>query len=219
MKTYKDLLYEYENSDLPRLGVNLPGQDTQKGQVLLYLYQQLGRVVTKAEAEKVVCERLNIQSKDLQSLRHLGKQDGFNILQAGSLSAGYKLKRGEYMLVDLKTVNPYFDISRRDERNLDFQELKKRYRHACATCGTQEGKRNRYTDEAAILEKGHKDPARAMENFNIIPQCQLCNKVAKDNWIFDDYGRVTRITPQGLLARHNKAQKIEFLEVLLADLT
>ena len=22
-----------------------------------------------------------------------------------------------------------------------------------------------------------------MENFNIIPQCQLCNKVAKDNWV------------------------------------
>ena len=75
MKTYKDLLKEYENSDLPELGVKLPRQNTQKGQVLLYLYQQLGRVVTKAQAEKVVCERLNIQSKDLQSLRHLGKQD------------------------------------------------------------------------------------------------------------------------------------------------
>ena len=220
MKTYKDLLKEYENSDLSELGVKLPRQNTQKGQVLLYLYQQLGRVVTKAQAEKVVCERLNIQSKDLQSLRHLGKQDGFNILQAGSASGGgYKLKRGEYMLMDLKTVNPYFDISRRDESNLDFQELKKRYRYTCATCGTVEGKKHRYSDEVAMLEKGHKDPARTMENFNIIPQCQLCNKVAKDNWVFDDYGRVTRITPQGLLVRHSKIQKIEFLEVLLADLT
>ena len=219
MKTYKDLLKEYENSDLPELGVKLPREETQKGQVLLYLYQQLGRVVTKAQAEKVVCERLDIQSKDLQSLRHLGKQDGFNILQAGSTRAGYKLKRGEYMLMDLKTVNPYFDISRRDESNLDFQELKKRYRHSCATCGAQEGKKHRYSAEVVVLEKGHKDPARIMENFNIIPQCQLCNKVAKDNWVFDDYGRATRITPQGLLTRHSKAQKIEFLEVLLADLT
>lgn len=220
MKTYKDLSKEYENSDLPAFGVKLPRQDTQKGQVLLYLYQQLGRVVTKTEAERVVCERLNIQTKDLQSLRHLGKQDGFNILQAGSvLGGGYRLKRGEYMLVDLKTVNPYFDISRRDERNLDFQELKKTYHHACATCGAQEGNKHRYTGETVILEKGHKDPAKAMEDFNIIPQCQLCNKVAKDNWVFDDYGRVSRITTQGLLVRHSKAQKIEFLEALLADLT
>ena len=220
MKTYKDLLKEYENSDLSELGVKLPRQNTQKGQVLLYLYQQLGRVVTKAQAEKVVCERLNIQSKDLQSLRHLGKQDGFNILQAGSASGGgYKLKRGEYMLMDLKTVNPYFDISRRDESNLDFQELKKRYRYTCATCGTVEGKKHRYSDEVVMLEKGHKDPARTMENFNIIPQCQLCNKVAKDNWVFDDYGRVTRMTTQGLLTRHSKTQKLEFLEALRADLT
>jgi len=219
MKTYNDLTKEFEASVLSTSGVRLPRENTQKGQVLLYLYQKLGRIVTKTEAEKVVCERLNIQSKDLQSLRHLGKQDGFNILQAGAMRGEYKFKRGEYTLLDLETVNPYFDISRRDESNLDFRELKKKYHYACATCGAREGKKHRYTAEIVALEKGHKDPAKAMENFNIIPQCQLCNKVAKDNWVYDDYGRVTRMTTQGLLTRHSKTQKLEFLEALRADLT
>ena len=105
MKTYNDLTKEFEASALSTSGVRLPRENTQKGQVLLYLYQKLGRIVTKTEAEKVVCERLNIQSKDLQSLRHLGKQDGFNILQAGAMRGEYKFKRGAKEEIPLRMRN------------------------------------------------------------------------------------------------------------------
>tara|TARA_R100000008_G_scaffold82977_1_gene67840 strand:- start:524 stop:1183 length:660 start_codon:yes stop_codon:yes gene_type:complete len=218
VKTYKELQSTFKASGLSEFGVKLPRENSQKGQVLLFLFQNRGRVITKAEAERVVCGRMNKQTKDLQSLRHLGKQSGFNILQAGSIYEGRKLKKGEYVLVDLEKVNPYFNNSRRDESSLSFSLIKKRYNDSCATCGSTEGMPHRYSREIVVLEKGHKDPTMAMNNSNIIPQCQLCNKVAKDNWIFDEFGRVAKITPQGLLSRHSRKQKEEFLKVLIADL-
>ena len=218
MKTYNDLKRTFAAGGLSAHGIKLPKEHTQRGQVLLYLFQHCGQVVTKADAEKTVCKRMSVQTKDLQSLRHLGKQSGFNIMQSGAIYKGYTLKRGEYVLVDLLTVNPYFNASRRDESTLDFDSIKRKYGHLCATCGCKEGKPHRYSNEVVVLEKGHKDPGKPMTDFNIIPQCQICNKVAKDNWIFDDYGRVARITAQGLLSRHSRKQKEALLKALIADL-
>ena len=219
MKTYNDLKREYDSQHLKERGVRLPRENTQRGQVLLYLYQKIGEIVTKAEAEKAVCYRLDIQPKDLQSLRHLGKQAGFNILQAGSIWRGRKLKKGEYVLADLRQINPYFNIRRRSEAGLDFDSVKRKYDNCCATCGSQEGEMHRYDNVVTVLEKGHKDPLGTMTDANIIPQCQICNKVAKNSWIFDDYGRVTKVTTQGLLSQHSSAQKKEFLLALMADLS
>jgi len=218
VKTYNDLKRAFDDGGLSARGIKLPKERTQRGQVLLYLFQHRGQVVTKAEAEKVVCERMSVQTKDLQSLRHLGKQSGFNIMQSGAIYKGCTLKRGEYVLVDLHTINPYFNASRRDESTLDFSSVKGKYKHLCATCGCKEGRPHRYSNEVVVLEKGHKDPSKPMTDCNIIPQCQMCNKVAKDNWIFDDYGRVTRVTTQGLLSRHSRKQKEALLKALIADL-
>ena len=218
MKTYKDLENDYNKSGLANKGISLPKENSQKGQVLLYLYQNLGQVVSKSTAERHIAERLEQQPKDLQSLRHLGKQDGYNILQHGAAHKGRKLKRGEYVLLNLTEVNPYYDYRRRDEGRLDFESVKRRYDHSCATCGSVEGEMHRYNNVVTLLEKGHKDPALSMNNDNIIPQCQVCNKIAKDDWIFDDYGRPTKITVAGLLARHNREQKREFLSALMEDL-
>ena len=219
MKTYSDLKKEYEDADLKTKGIKLPAEKTQRGQALLYLYQNMGQVVSKLSAERVVAKRLNQQPKDLQSLRHLGKQSGYNILQAGAVYRGRKLKRGEYVLVDLRDSNSYFDISRRTEHNLDFNSIKLKYDNCCATCGSEEGEIHRYDNVVTMLEKGHKDPGKTMDDSNIIPQCQVCNKVAKDNWVFDDYGRVKKITVQGLLSRHTREQKQQFLLALEADLS
>lgn len=219
MKTYSDMKRDYENTDLGTKGIKLPAEKTQRGQALLYLYQHMGQVVSKSAAERVVAKRLNQQPKDLQSLRHLGKQSGYNILQAGANYRGQKLKRGEYVLVDLRNSNSYFDVRRRTEYNLDFSSIKLKYDNCCATCGSEEGEIHRYDNVVTMLEKGHKDPKRTMDNSNIIPQCQICNKVAKDSWVFDDYGRVAKVTVQGLLNEHSRAQKEKFLLALKADLS
>jgi hypothetical protein len=63
------------------------------------------------------------------------------------------------------------------------------------------------------------DPRKPLNGDNTIPQCQICNKIAKNNWIFDCYGRVSKITVDGLLSLHSRKQKQEFLEGLITDLS
>ena len=178
---YQIMKKDFSNSPLPNLGIKLPKKNSQKAETLLFLYLNIGEIIKKEQAEKHVFEKLKCQPKDLQSLRHLGKQDGFNILQGGQQYKGNVLRRGEYVLVGFDHPNPFWAFSRRDETNLDWCALKNKYNHSCATCGALEGKKHRYTKQVVVLEKGHMDPAKPMSDDNIIPQCRDCNKVAKND--------------------------------------
>jgi len=205
--SYQALLRAYRNSPLPQLGVRLPKQGTQKAEVLQYLFENMGKVVTKAEAEKAISIRMNIASKDLQSLRHLGKQDGWNILQGGHIYKGRTLKRGEYVLESLQTSNKFWNLKRRDASDLDFAKLKKKYKNCCATCGAKEGMPHRYTGQVVVLEKGHRDPTKSMIEKNIIPQCSYCNKVAGDKWVWDSMGFPKYMTIAGLMSHSEETQQ------------
>jgi hypothetical protein len=214
MKTWNDLKRDFDRSELPQKGVKLPRKDSQKGQTLLYLYQNMGKVVSKPEAEKVICERLGLPTKDIQSLRHLGKQDGFNILQGNAVDGDYTLKRGEYMLRDLEKVNRYYRMSRRDDSNLDWSSIKTRYDNQCATCGAGENTRHRYTGGTVRLEKGHMDPRLPMESSNIIPQCSDCNQRYKDNFIFGLTGCISKPTVEGVIKLLTLQEQEELLSRL-----
>ena len=48
---------------------------------MIYLYNHLGIVVKKKDVERDVFTERKENPKDLQDLRHLSKQNGFNILQ------------------------------------------------------------------------------------------------------------------------------------------
>ena len=200
---YEALKEEYISSPLFSLGVKLPSEHTQKGQTLLFLYENKEKVISKEMAEKCVFSRMNRQPKDLQSLRHLGKQDGFNILQGGQEYGGTLLRRGEYVFLGFDKPNEFWGFTRRDETNLDWSSLKNKYSHSCATCGALEGKGHRYTKQVVVLEKGHMDPSKPMSDDNIIPQCKDCNKVAKNDLVFDQYGRVRKLTIEGILKRQS----------------
>lgn len=211
--SYKSLRSAYERSPLPRLGVRLPKAGTQKAAVLTYLYEHMGNVVTKAQAEKAVAARLGKASKDLQSLRHLGKQDGYDILQGGHVYEGRTLKKGEYVLRSFQRINDFWSLKRRDESDLDFAKLKKKYKECCATCGVREGTAHRHTGQMVVLEKGHIDPGKPMTDANIIPQCAYCNKVAGDKWIWDAMGFPKYMTVAGLMSHPEKVLR-EFHEKL-----
>ena len=213
-KSWKQLKEEYDKSGLAIKGVKLPNPDSQKGQTLLYLYQNMGRAVTKSEAEQTICSRMNLPTKDIQSLRHLSKQDGFNILQGGATYDGYTLKRGEYMLVDLYSTNTYWKVSRRDESDLDFNSLKKKFGHKCATCGEREDTMHRYTGQRVKLEKGHMDPTKPMTDDNIVPQCGYCNQVYKGNFVFGATGFVKKPTVQGIVNLMSREEKNQLLLLL-----
>ena len=212
--TWEQLTKEFNNSKAQRKGLKLPRQNTQKGEVLLFYWQNKGKILLKKDIEKVVCERMGIPSKDLQECRHLAKQNGFNILQEGAQYNGKKLKGGEYVFISFDTVNEYWSVKRRDESDLDFSKLKKKFNNTCATCGAKEGRQHRYTNQAVKLEKGHMDPTLPMTKDNIIPQCSHCNKVYKDNFVFGLTGFVKKPTVEGVKnTLNNKEKKKLYLQL------
>lgn len=213
---YETMKKEYISSPLLNLGVKLPSEHTQKGQTLLFLYENKGKVVSKEMAEMSVFSRMNKQPKDLQSLRHLGKQDGFNILQGGQEYRGEILRRGEYVFVGFEEPNQFWGFTRRDEASLDWSALKNKYNHLCATCGAKEGKKHRFTKQVVVLEKGHMDPSKPMTDDNIIPQCRDCNSVAKNDLVFDQYGRVRKLTLEGIMKRQSVNDLKQLKDILIS---
>ena len=211
--TWKSLRIAFEQSPLSHKGVRLPTPGSQAGEVLRYLFEHKGKVVQKAECERVVCARLGIPTKDIQDMRHLGKQRGFDIIQGGYMYKGQKLKRGQYVFRGLVRTNDFWSIKRRDESDLDFVTLKSKFNNACASCGAKESRPHRYTGQIVVLEKGHMDPSQPMTATNIIPQCPYCNKVAGDKWVWDKMGFPKYMTEEGLLS-HSEQQQLAFFKIL-----
>ena len=107
-----------------------------------------------------------------------------------------EIKRGYYKLETLEKCYPGFTAERRNENitNDDWESIKKRYNFKCARCGSEEGKPHRYMKKVITkLQRGHINPNKALENGNIIPQCEICNRADRNYWIYNDKGRVIKI--------------------------
>lgn len=134
-------------------------------------------------------------TKDVQQGRHLGKQNGFAI---GSGRRGdfieENISNDCYKLISLEYPHPNFNPDRRKGFEGDFEEIKKQYNYRCATCGSKEGE-NHLIDTGTIvqLQQGHMNPILPLEEGNIIPQCQICNRADRDRWVYDNNGRVVEI--------------------------
>jgi hypothetical protein len=217
MTNYDKMLEEFNSSPIKGKIDSFPKRKTQKGEVLLYYWENVGTILTKEQIEKEVCSRLNKPTKDLQSVRHLAKQDGFNILQQGCLYKGQKLKRGCYVFLGFNKLNEYYSIRRRDESDLDWADIKKNHGFKCLTCGEKEGTKHRKTGQITRLEKGHRDPSKDMSNNNIIPQCSYCNQYYGNRFVFDNFGNVKSPTIEGVLSMSAEEKKI-LLEKLRREL-
>ncbi len=75
-----------------------------------------------------------------------------------------------------------------------FQDLKAVYDFRCATCGSQEGKPHFLdADKRTQLQQGHMNPLKPLTLTNTIPQCQVCNQVYQDQYVFNEKGRVVAV--------------------------
>lgn len=105
---------------------------------------------------------------------------------------------GYHMLVTTEAPKPtfLFRALKRSGRLAagNFGELKAVYDFRCATCGSQEGKPHFIEpDKRTALQQGHMDPFAPLSLKNTIPQCQICNQVYQDRYVFDEKGRVTAV--------------------------
>lgn len=135
-----------------------------------------------------------------QQVRHL-KRHGWNIESDG---------KGKHRIMDPYNPHPDFlnEQHRRESRIIasDFDELKKKTGNRCATCGAIEGEPDpRYGRDIVKLQQGHRDPSKPLDMSNVIPQCQYCNRSYRNDFTFDEKGRVRAVASEAPVKRATKA--------------
>ena len=205
-------LQEIHRDYLEVHGVKCPSakkyNEKQKAMWLSMLYLNRDREVDKNEMSSLAKRDMPRLAPD-QQVRHL-KQDGWCLI--GS--------RGKHQLDPFNPSPEFRNRSVRGRARLEassFEELKKAYSFRCATCGAQEGRPDpRYGDDRVQLQQGHRDPSKSGSDLqNIIPQCQFCNQAYRDDYEFDERGRVRAVASPAPVKRAPKAVQRRILEELL----
>lgn len=211
-----NVIKENHNKYLSSLGIKLPklkngDSFTMNSLVLVYLARNYPKtsIVSKEELTQFI-KIYYPDVNDVQQARHLGRQFGWYILsgQRGDFTKE-KIPAGSYKLVTLEETYPEFNSHRVTNLTNDFWiNLKNTYDNRCASCGSKEGEKNFINPAAKTqLQKGHMNPELPLEQGNIIPQCQECNRGDRNKWIYDERGRVIGITQEALLQRIKKLDK------------
>ena len=206
--TYK-ILQEYHNKFLKKRGVVLPnlkrGDDfTKDALVLVFLARNYPNtsVVTKNELTQFIRQYYK-DTNDVQQARHLAAQKGWYIISGTrGDNNSLDLNSGEYKLISLEESYPDFTKERREykEDGDYFESLKKQYGYCCATCGSEEGKPHKHwKNTITVLQRGHMNPLKPLEEGNIIPQCDKCNRADRNYWVYDKKGRVIAIANEKVI--------------------
>lgn len=180
---------------LDQHGVKLPAKTSQKWIHLAMLMHFKGEPVHKDVVSDAVRREFPNAARD-QQVRHL-KRDGWNIEPSGG---------GSHVLKNPYSPSPEFanEQIRRQGRVTaeDFEGVVKAFGNRCATCGgIQDEPDPRYGDDIIKLQKGHQNPNQPDDLSNTIPQCQFCNLAYKDDYEFDDKGRVRAVANIGPVKR------------------
>jgi len=214
VKIFEKKVIPLWKANLKDKGVKLPGLNafnknktlTGGAAFMVYATMHIGKIIKGQDALAWV-KSLGISITDEQCLRHLSTQQGFNARKRnGIMPNGEICKKGEYSLIDLENIYEGWSPKARENNlnNTSWNGLKTHYNNSCATCGATEGKPHQKNKTMLTkLEKGHKDPSLPLDETNIIPQCSLCNKAYKDNFMFDNNGYVKAINNPEVIKQSN----------------
>ena len=209
---------------LEKYGVKFPrlksGDNyTKDALVLIYLYLNFQKPVSKEDLTNFL-GHYGERPNDVQQARHLGQQKGWYIISGQRHDREcdeYNVRPGEYALISVEKYYPNFTNLRRMD-NLtgdEWESIKRQYNYRCATCGSIEGEPNiHYPNITTQLQKGHKDPNKSLEFGNIIPQCDSCNRQDRNNFVYNDKGRVIKIANPRFVLRSSKPIKKEIYDLL-----
>lgn len=216
---WKENLKQY-NVKMPNLYIESSGAYTKNSLVLIFLYLNEGKKVSKSEVTEFL-NFMGMDSNDVQQARHLAQQYGWYILSGTRGDRECKelgIAPGEYMLKTIEEPYPSFKQLKRTEslNASSWEELKMMYYYRCATCGSKEGESNfLYPASNTILQQGHKDPSKPLTLDNTIPQCTFCNRASRNYFVFDNKGRVEKINDPRFVLRSNSDIQKEMLELLI----
>jgi len=223
------MICEYHDKYLNQHGVKLPkltdneGNYTKDALVFVYLSQGYPktRSVSKSELTKFI-RQYYPNTADVQQARHLAAQKGWFIAAGSRDNRDVFLERGEYQLISLEKPYPNFKGHRITLTETKFpsywEDLKIQYGNRCVTCGSEEGKPNiHWHNTVTKLQKSHKDPLKPLVPGNIIPQCQKCNRADRNNWVYDERGRVIKLSNPIIIKRSDKEIRWKVYKILYEE--
>ena len=117
-------------------------------------------------------------------------------------------------MITLERPYPHFK-GHRIEATGNWETIKQQYGNRCATCGSEENKKNiHYPNTITKLQKAHIDPFKSLTEENIIPQCQKCNRAYRNFWVFDERGRVRGIAKPAIIKKCSEKVKRGIYKIL-----
>lgn len=216
---YKLLKTEYE-TNLAEYGVKFPPRNTAKALWLIYLRKYLGKLVHKDTISSFV-ESVNSKLGKDQQVRHLAA-DGWYVLNRGDKFPGEQtiVPSGYHILITTESPKPTFlfkSLKRAGRLGAkNFGQLKAVYGFRCATCGSQEGKPHLLErDKRTELHQGHMNPHKPPTLENSIPQCQVCNAIYQDDFVFDSKGRAIAVASPRPVLRADKEVREQVKKLLI----
>ncbi|MDO8466969.1 MAG: hypothetical protein Q7S83_02400 [bacterium] len=204
---------------LAKYGVRFPKWNTTKALWLIFLRKYQGKPVHKDTISSFVETVMPKIGKD-QQVRHLAG-DGWYILNRGDKlpEKSETVPSGYHILITTESPKPSFlfkSLKRAGRLAAkDFESLKAVYDFRCATCGSQERKPNFLEpDKRTTLQQGHMNPLKPLSLENSIPQCQVCNGVYKDDYVFDAKGRAIAVASPRPVLKADKAVQEQIKKLL-----
>jgi len=219
-----ETISEYYEEYLKQHGMKLPkltdrhGNYTRDALILVYLAQGYPSTkrVSKRELTQFIRQYYR-DTNDVQQARHLGAQKGWYIAAGGRDNRDVVLKRGEYQLISLEKPYPAFH-GHRIEQTEDWEKIKRQYGYRCATCGSKEGEANiHWPNTITKLQRAHMDTNKPLTVGNTIPQCQKCNRADRNNWVYDERGRVIKLANPAVIKRSDKETKWKVYKILYEE--
>jgi hypothetical protein len=209
------------NEYLTAYSLKIPEINSNKFLQLVCLRMYTNKLVSKEVISQFVRFFNKNASVDQQS-RHLGSQDFFYVLNAKEKIPNIDMivPVGYHILITLETPHPKFIHASHKRAGRfaakNFDELKRSYNNRCATCGSLENKPHfKDASKKTLLQQGHIDPLKSLTIDNTIPQCQLCNQTYKDNFVFNEEGRVIAVASLEPIVKAHKSVKEKILDFLL----
>jgi hypothetical protein len=148
--------------------------------------------------------------------RHLAAQDGWNILNKNETYLGsFRTKSGYHMMIDFTGPKKGYVPGRREDMLTSFEDIKEYYGNRCATCGAKEGEMApRNPSKKTTLQKGHLNPNLPLTDNNTIPQCEECNQLYKNDYVFDENGIAVALASSKVFRNTSKDVKSSCYEQL-----
>lgn len=202
---YYNIIYRFWNKYLKKYEVKMPKYKTAFDYALRYLYKYRNNEIYINDIKNYVTKNgIKLTGSDSLQIRHLALQYGFNILKGNEINPinGIKLKKSHFMLINLFVPHPSY-INIKKYKNLDkniWNKILITYEYKCACCGNEEGKPMRFNKyKICKLQKGHMNPTKKLDIYNIIPQCENCNQQYKNKAIFNKRGYVIDYNKNGFI--------------------